>query len=126
MENKYTPDLIKAEKEPVVFFLPISDDEFTDYEIPPTNITIKRGSGVKNNIKEFIRAKYLGANIYTNDETISNTVTLEVQIYEDGKHIKLDKNSYAMEKIRDFIYNRLNGQDTVYWNPNGKNRFETK
>lgn len=62
----------------------------------------------------------------TKDETISNTMTLEVQIYEDGEHIKLDKNSYAMEKISNFIYNSLNGQDTVYWDPNGTNRFEIK
>lgn len=61
----------------------------------------------------------------TKYEGLSNTMTLEVQIYEDGKHIKLDKNSYAMEKIRDFICNSLNGQDAVYWDPEGKNRFET-
>ena len=57
-------------------------------------------------------------------EETSNTITLSLKIYEDGKLIKLDKNSYAMEKISDFIGNSLNGQDSIYWDFNGKNRFE--
>lgn len=57
-------------------------------------------------------------------EETSNTLTLSLKIYEDEKLIKLDKNSYAMEKISDFIENSLNGQDSVYWDFNGKNRFE--
>ena len=45
---------------------------------------------------------------------------LEMQVFEMttkdcGKMIKLDKRSYVVEKITDYIKNSINGQDACYW-----------
>lgn len=54
-----------------------------------------------------------------------NTFRMELDVFEDcdyDKPVKVGKNSYLEEKITDFIRNCINGQDTLYWNPDGTNR----
>lgn len=60
--------------------------------------------------------------INTSERNTSNKVNLRLRVFEDGKFIKLDRDSYVAEKITDFIRNCINGQDTIYWDWNEPNR----
>ena len=54
---------------------------------------------------------------------VSNEVTMFITVYdENNKMIRLDKDSYAAEKIGDFIKNSVNGQDSCYWSFDKPNR----
>lgn len=53
----------------------------------------------------------------------SANMALEVRVYKDGKQTPIKKlDSYAKEKISDYIENTINGQDTCCWDFGGINR----
>lgn len=63
----------------------------------------------------------------TKDRDYSNNIRMEISVYDENhKLVKLDKDGYPAEKITDFIKNSINGQDSIYWDWDGKNRFLDK
>lgn len=59
----------------------------------------------------------------TAERDTSNKVNLRISVFdENGKFVKLDKDSYVAEKVSDFIRNCINGQDSIYWDWNEPNR----
>lgn len=54
-------------------------------------------------------------------------MALLVRVFADGKKTELKEiDDYAKEKISDYIENTINGQDTLYWDPDGTNRHLDK
>ena len=54
-------------------------------------------------------------------------MALLVRVFADGKKTELKElDDYAKEKISDYIENTVNGQDTLYWDPDGTNRHLDK
>lgn len=83
-------------------------------------MSCKRGFEVNVNHKKYLVVADMVYSRPTKYEDSSIHLHIEVQVFCNGVLTK--PNHYAQEKICDFIKNTINGQDTLYWNPDGKNR----
>ena len=92
-------------------------------------MSCKKGFRIKINNHEYhIVCEF--ADFAKNFKLPSANMALEIRVCKDGKQTPIEKlDSYAKEKISDFVENTINGQDTCYWDWNGTNRHsqeETK
>ena len=87
---------------------------------------MKAGFEITVNKKTYFVVCDFASIFNTKDDHHSNNIKLCISVFSDGKLIKVDKNSYLAEKLCDLIKNSINGQDTIYWNPDGKNRHFDK
>ena len=73
-----------------------------------------------NNHEDHVVCEF--ADFAKNFKSPSANMALEVRVYKDGKQTPIKElDSYAKEKISDFVENAINGQSSCYWDFHGLN-----